>query len=40
MDLSEDENLEDHSRDYKPDKIARQKKVINWSNLVTGRRGR
>jgi len=39
-DLSEDENLDDHYRDYWMDKIVRPKQVIYWTNFVTRRRRR
>jgi hypothetical protein len=39
-DLSEDEDLDDHLRDYETEKIVRPKQVIYWLNFVTRRRRR
>jgi hypothetical protein len=38
IDLSEEEDLDDHERDYWADTIVRPEQVIYWSNLVAGRR--
>jgi hypothetical protein len=40
VDISKEENLDDHKTDDKTDTILRQKQVIYWPDFVTRRRRR